>query len=160
MGKGKLYNIKVTAKSDKNGDIVFTPKTYLPHSTSNGKDIFTFNKTDNDMYEDDFYLVQFTLDDKTKPKKNLRFPEDVDEAFWSRLSPTKAHAVSNCLDEQEQDDDFRGLAVLNDNCLLAINKDSSKRFIVFTLKFLCDGNPDFVLWDPIDAGQNAGKPRS
>jgi hypothetical protein len=160
MGKGKLYNIKVTARTGPGGNVIFTPRTSLPHVVNGNTDIFTFNKTNNDMFVDDFYLVQFTLDDRTNPAQNLSFPANHLEAFFSRLADDEDDALENCLEDQEQNNDFRSLAVLNDNCLLTINMDSAPaRFIVFTLKFLIDGGPGFVLWDPIDNGLDGGKPR-
>jgi hypothetical protein len=52
---------------------------------------------------------------------------------------------------------LKGLAVLNDHCLLAVNYDSAQAQLAFALNFLGDGSPTGVQWDPVGNNQNGGK---
>jgi hypothetical protein len=157
MGKGKLYNIWVKAKKV-NGAIEFSANTSLPHGkTTNGVDIFTFDKSGNGMLKTDVYLVQFNLDDKTT--HNLRFPQVPSDALWACRAADQLNPQNSCPTTKPSNpsNQLKGLTVLNDHCLLAVNNDSIVEEVSFALNFLGDNLPGgTVQWDPIGSNQDGG----
>ena len=162
MGKGKLYEVELTAKEIAPGEFEFDPKTDLKHSKGkSGIAQFVFNKKDDKMPKDDCYLIQFVL--VNGDKVGLRFPYRVEDAMWVCRAPDELSAEEGCPKEPCYIDEMKGLAVLGDHTLLAVNKDSKTEFVVFTLNFVKQGFSDtdkdnYVPWDPIGNNQDGGWP--
>jgi hypothetical protein len=155
MGKGKLYDIKLTATIDK-GNLKFSATSSgLGQSNSNGVDKFTFNKNKNNMLKSDCYLIQFTLDDQTD--RNLHFPQSASDALWACLAADPNNPPGSCpnVAPPNPSTQMKGLAVLDDHCLLAMNKDGNSETLVFALNFDSDVGP--AQWDPIGDNQDGGK---
>lgn len=160
MGKGKLYEVEITA-AEKDGEFEFTINSDLKHGKSKGGIAkFVFNKDNDKMHKKDSYLIQFVL--TNGEEVGLRFPSHVRDALWVCRTSNEQTAGNGCPVEPCYIDEFRGLAVLNDYCLLAANRDSKVEWLVFTLNFVKDCYSDsdqenYVQWDPIGENQNGGK---
>ena len=155
MGKGKLYNIELTATINGDQLEISANSNGLRQSNNNGVDKFVFHKSINNMFKDDHYLIQFTLDDQTG--RNLRFRPMASDALWAcaAADPTNPHASCPRVAPPNRSNQMMGLTVLNDHCLLAVNKDGTSETLVFALNFDSDVGP--AQWDPIGDNQDGGK---
>lgn len=155
MAKGKLYDVELTATVS-GGSIQWSVKSNgLGHSNNGGMDKFTFNKNTNNMSKKDFYLIQFTLVDNTN--LNLKFPKNASDALWACVAADPSDPYASCphVAPATPSNQFVPLIVLNDYCLLAMNKDDKDETLVFALNFNSDNGP--VQWDPIADNQDGGK---
>ncbi len=156
MGKGKLYDIALTATIDQQGGLTFSATSNgLGQSNNNGVDKFVFRKDKNNMFKSDCYLIQFTLDDQTGI--HLRFPPSASDALWACVAADPTNPAASCpnVAPPNPSNQMLGLAVLNDHCLLAVNKDGTSEMLAFALNFDSDVGP--AQWDPIGDNQDGGK---
>ena len=110
------------------------------------------------MFREDFHLVQFTLEDKTIGNC---FPSEPQAALWACLAADQSNPQDSCPKTKPSipSDQLKGLAVLNNHFLLAVNYNSIMgQQVAFALNFLGDDLPGGgVQWDPIGNNQNGGK---
>lgn len=155
MAKGKLYQVTVKAFDDptKPKGVGFSMQSSL---LSAGR--LKFYKNSNNMKAEDFYLLDFILDDRTNAG-GLAFVSDLDQVLWTKATtdPTEcinAHPGGNF-------SEFRAVAVPVPTNLLVVNYDSTSQLFAFALNFVrgAIANPtpaDFITYDPIGDNKNGG----
>ncbi|HMI41340.1 MAG TPA: hypothetical protein VK485_08955 [Sphingomicrobium sp.] len=153
MAKGNLYQVNVTARDAPNNGVKFSMQSSL---LSN--DRLKFYKNSNNMKADDFYLLDFCLDDKTDAK-DLQFVSDLNEVLWTKTTADPKECLSSRPGTSYNE--FRAIAVPTPTNLLVVNDDSHTQLFTFALNFVRGGADDtdpanFITYDPIGDNKNGG----
>lgn len=164
MGKGHLFDIRVIAEGERdNVTFCVDPDPRIeckPQQVNNGQVEtcrLVFNKWTAKMKKKDHFLIQYILIDRTG--LNLRFPDNIHEAFWvhpaDKENPVCPEQACNAEMLAQVSQEVKALAVIGDDTLLVLNKDSNVEWYSFVLNFIGDDGST-ARWDPIKDNQNGG----
>jgi hypothetical protein len=151
MESAKTFRVTVTAKPGTGVD----PIDWGLDSNlkKGGSGNLLFNKNDNGMKKWDYYLVEFSLDDRTS--LGLQFAPNPMDAFWVAMGDIVS--PPDCPETASYSEQIYAICDdPNGRSLTVRNEDDHVQFFRFSLGFI-DSNGEPHRYDPIGQNQNAGR---
>jgi hypothetical protein len=156
MATSKTFKVDVYAKPAKPGDPPENVQFSLSSPLKTGpKGELVFNKTKDDMYKQDYYLLEFDLHDTST--LGLTFAPNPMVALWVNLGSTVC-PTSKCYS-----DEVYAVCVNKSGDQLTVrNEDKTIADFSFSLGFLKAGadplDPNsYIRYDPVGTNQDGGK---
>lgn len=146
MGQAKTVKVKFTTEAG---------GKYQMEQNGAKKNQLVFNKTNDNMKKQDYYLIEFDLDDQSG--LNLSFAPNPMHALWVDFT-----APVTCPTSAVYSDEFFAVCVDPSGQKLTVRNDDSKvEDFAFTLRFLPQGadpkdQSSYVDYDPIGQNQDGG----
>lgn len=155
MSSAKERTINIVAKLDSkepNGH------AFTINNGKGGAADLVFNKDDDNMTKDGYYLIEFTLDNQDGA--DLVFAKDRDKVLWAC---PETDAVNGCPPPDSHMDSIfyvHPTRKIQDKKLYVINTDMEVMKFVFAFNFLNESGvgPKYVKYDPGGDNQNGGQP--
>ena len=152
QGQGRDVHVIATDGTDKPVDFTMQSNLIDPNDGE-----LTFNKGKDGLGKDDYYLVTFTLEDKSS--KNLSFEPNPMKALWVSMgdamnSPPCPMSPSYC-------EDVFAISVDPSGKKMTVrNNDAKYQYFKFSLGFIGDPDNSEYRFDPGGQNQNGGVARN